>query len=439
MEPEADEAVNGARARRAVGVIAASLMVIVGVGVAYLHPSFGALRQTALPPSSGAPSGYQLAAIDFVNPTTGWLVAIFDDGDYLVMRTTSAGERWAPELAGPTGGHATFMKFFDPSDGVFALVGARPLLYRTTDGGTTWSSQAVLSARASVLSWSFTDPANGWMLVRDDPQAPDAADLYRTSDAGRQWVDLGSPVKAPDRAYSVAFAANTGWLVTLSTGPYAYSSGDFGATWERVMLPAPAAGWPHGGQFLVSAEPTGITVVVASVANFTPGAGRSGVGGTILGFPPLTVRAFDGGAQVTYTYDVASESIRFQPTDLVSSNALQVEAPDQAQLVSVDDGATWSSISLPSSPGTIGFFDAWDWWWIGQGRWSVTNDAGMTWSSPRNIAVPQPLSGSLQVLDPKHAWFVAMAGSRPVLVSTDDGGTIWRMLMLPAMSSRFTP
>jgi hypothetical protein len=48
--------------------------------------------------------------------------------------------------------------------------------------------------------------------------------------------------------------------------------------------------------------------------------------------------------------------------------------------------------------------------------------------------VPEPLPGSLQVLDLMHAWFGAMAGTRPVLENTDDGGIHWNMTILPAIS-----
>jgi photosystem II stability/assembly factor-like uncharacterized protein len=438
-QPE-DERVGGARARRAIGLIAVSLVVIGGVGIGYLNPSFGRAPASAVRPGTSAASGYQLGAIDFVTPTTGWAIAVFDDGDYLVLHTTDGGEQWSPELSGPSNGHSTFMRFFDPSDGVFALLGARPLLYRTTDGGKTWSSEAALTAQASVLAWSFTDPANGWMLVRKDPHAVNSSNLYRTSDAGGTWVDLGSPVKAPDFAYGVAFArGGTGWLVSMSGGAYAYESEDYGRTWSRVALPAPAAGWPRDNQFLVSAQPLGSAGAIVSVVTFAPTIGRSGTGGAILGYPPLTVREFDGGVPVTYTYGVASDTMTFASSDLVTSNSLQVEAPNQQQLVSLDGGVSWSSISLPTSPGAIGVSDMWDWWWIGSGSWSVTADAGKTWTDARNIMVPQPLAGSLQLLDARHARFVAMAGSRLLLVSTDDGGIDWRISGFPPMSSRFTP
>lgn len=438
-QAELDDPVGPSHARRAVGLIAAAALVVAVAGAAYLHPSFGGPSQAASGSLAKTGSSYQLSGLDFVTPTTGWAVATFDDGDYLVMRTTNGGESWGQELSGPTGGHGTYLKFFDSRDGVFALVGARPLLYRTFDGGVTWSQQAALTARAAAVSWSFTDPAHGWMLVRKDPLTPGSTDIYRTADGGFTWVDLGSPVKAPDIAFGVEFAGSTtGWLVSASSGAYAYRSDDSGTSWSRVSLPAPTGGWPPGGQFLVSAQPTRGSGVITTVVNFPTLTGKAGVGATIVGYPPLTVRAYDGGAPIIYGYGISSDGLSGQAFT-ASDNIPPIQAPGQAVLASLDGGDSWESITLPEEQGAIGIADQSSWWWIGSGGWSRTFDAGRTWTAPRNIAVPPPLAGSLEILDPRHAWFASNAGSRPSVVSTDDGGVHWRSAVLPPMTGRFTP
>ena len=103
------------------------------------------------------------------------------------------------------------------------------------------------------------------------------------------------------------------------------------------------------------------------------------------------------------------------------------------RLGSLDGGSSWSVITPPGAPGAIGYSDAQNWWWIGSGAWSTSSDGGTTWTPYRNLGVPEPLPGSLQVLDPTHAWFGAMAGTRAVLESTGDGGIHWNMTILPAL------
>jgi photosystem II stability/assembly factor-like uncharacterized protein len=104
-------------------------------------------------------------------------------------------------------------------------------------------------------------------------------------------------------------------------------------------------------------------------------------------------------------------------------------------LSSVDGGVSWNPIITPSDYGAVGFVDALNWWWIGSGAGSRTFDAGRTWSETRGLGVLEPLPGSLQFIDATHAWFGAMAGARPLVESTDDGGIHWRMLMLPEFAS----
>ena len=50
------------------------------------------------------------------------------------------------------------------------------------------------------------------------------------------------------------------------------------------------------------------------------------------------------------------------------------------------------------------------------------------------MGVPEPLPGTLQFIDATHAWFGAMAGTRPLVETTDDGGVHWSMILLPAIT-----
>jgi hypothetical protein len=177
----------------------------------------------------------------------------------------------------------------------------------------------------------------------------------------------------------------------------------------------------------VGVQPTSGGGALASVVFFPPVRGRSGIGGSIRAFPPLTVRVFDGGKPDTYTYTTVLDrlSIGGKPG---------AQAPNETVLSTVDNGASWTSIAPPSATGAIGYFDAADWWWVGSGSWSRSADGGLSWTDPTNIGVVEPLPGSLQVLDRAHAWFAASAGWRPLLESTDDAGIHWRMVMLPPIA-----
>jgi len=440
-EPEADydPPVEPARARRALSLIVISLLAIGLTGVVYLRPSLG---HSSSPAAPRVPAPYQLAAVDFVSPTTGWFAATFDPGRFAVMHTTDAGVHWTRQLAGDVGSAGVYANFFDSTQGVVAVLGLQAKIYRTGDGGRRWSSKPILggvSDLRSVTSVSFADADHGWLLLSTATVAS-GAEVLRTTDGGATWTNLGAPARGNDLAYGVHFTdSQVGWLDSLSARPYAYKSADGGTTWQQVPLPSPRGGWPANGQFLVAAQPTHGIGVIATVASFAPVSGRSGLGASVVSYPPLTVRTFDGGVPVSYVYvtftdAISNSSWSAADTKNRSASSSQVQAPNQVQLGSLDGGSTWSVIAPPSAPGAIGYTDAWNWWWIGSGAWSKSSDGGTTWTPYRNAGVPQPLPGSLQVLDPGHAWFGAMAGTRAVLESTNDGGIHWRMSILPPLN-----
>ena len=416
--------------RRAAAIIVASVTVTAIAAAAWVHPDISLFPgKSAAPASASVLRGdYRVATIDFISATTGWLVAVMPTGEYVLIHTTDGGDSWTRQLSGTTEGHSTYLKFFDAGVGVFALTGTRPVVRRTADGGATWTSRPAASGDASALAWSFVDSDHGWLLAAPaSGVAQSTAGLYRTEDGGLSWIDLGVPVRAPDVAFDVQFSyLTTGWLTTVSGGPYAYRSQDFGSTWTRVALPAPATGWPSGGQFFVAARPTAGQGVVASVIHFAAFQGRSGAGGEVRGYPPLTVRSFDGGRLHTYLYTTLLDQVATRPF-------AQDTPPNESELATTDGGRTWGAISPPPAGGALGFADAAHWWWIGQGATARTSDAGATWTDPRDIGVVDALPGSLQMLDANHAWFAGVPGSRTMLESTDDAGEHWTTTPLPLL------
>lgn len=430
LDSDFDPSIPRARAGRALALGAASLFAIIATGIAFIRPAVAPTTSPNLPTLTSA---YTITSIDFVSPQSGWLLVDFPSGDFAVVHTDDGGATWTRRLVAPSDGHAKYMKFFDASVGVVALVGAQPILMRTGDGGQTWQTRPALKEPATVLSWSFVDSDHGWMLVtKQSPTGVPPAHLYSTEDGGFLWRDLGSPVAQTDEAFEVHFAfLTTGWLTTTSAGPYAYRTQDFGATWTKVPLPAPREGWPTGGEFFVAVRPTSGAGVVTTVVHFAGFSGRSGVGGTVRGYPPLTVRSFDGGRLRTYLYTTVIDQV-------VTGPFASDTPPNQTELGTVDNGRSWSSINLPSATGAVGFFDAAHWWWIGEGMWARSDDAGATWSDPQDIGVIDATPGSLRVLDAKHAWFAGASGSRAMLESTDDAGLHWTLSTLPALDDHST-
>lgn len=435
MEPDEEPGfpVDPARARRAKALGALSLAVVAVACVAYLRPSF-----QSGPAVATLPTSYQLDAVDFVNPSTGWVLADLDTSAFAVVSTRDAGRTWTTRLVSSSSRHGEYMRFFDRSAGVVVAIGAEAAVFVTRDGGAHWTRRAVNAGDVYVMSASFVDPMHGWLLGFGAVSTGlGSTVLLRTTDGGATWTDLGQAAIPSVQAFAVSFTDRwNGWLDAVAPGPFAYTTSDAGATWRQVRLPAPAAGWPvPNGSFFVAARPTLGNGVVATVVNSLRINGRFGGGTAVLTYPPLTVLAYDGGSPVTYVYstfiDGASGGILHINDALHKPGpAAQVQSAAQIGMRSTDGGATWTSFVSPAG-GTIGYADAMSWWWVGPGLRSKTSDGGLTWSPSQANAVMDPLPGSLVVLDSKHAWVSGVSQSGPMLFSTSDGGQRWSPVSLP--------
>ncbi|OLC25784.1 MAG: hypothetical protein AUG06_04045 [Actinobacteria bacterium 13_1_20CM_2_65_11] len=429
------------RIERAFALMAIS---VVAIGIAtfnYVQPRVSSVS-TPRPP---ADAGYQLAAIHFVDPSTGWVVAELPSHAFVVLHTKDSGRSWMQQLMG-SGGDIGEYAYFDRSHVVLVTLGPHAVIFQTGNAGEAWSRSEIRMDGGKVLSADFIDASTGWLLVQSaaGPIEAPFETLYGTFDGGTTWRSLGDPVVAGDWAYRAVFAdSDRGWLFSLSSGPYAYRTADGGESWQRVPLPGPGAGWPVAPpwslspeRFFVGANITAGAGVMATVVPIAPPHGRSADGLTLLAYPPFTVRAFDGGGAVTYVYTTFGDTRPYRYTSILSE-AGQMIAPlasGQVELSSLDGGSNWRNADVPSAYGALGFTDALDWWWIGGGAWATSSDGGITWGRTRLIGVLPPLPGSLQILDPDHAWFGAMAGNRSMLEMTSDGGYEWTAISLPPIA-----
>ena len=154
-------------------------------------------------------NGYLSAnAIDFLDPTHGWLVGPTGT----VMRTDDGGSQWTEvRLPLREGEHPTLwdIRFTDPDHGW--IVGEDGVLFRTEDGGAGWSRETngvpiarltrkgepvrrrdvvpELETEADHLTLAairFADPQHGWAVG----YYPDIAEsvVLRSDDGGVSWV-----------------------------------------------------------------------------------------------------------------------------------------------------------------------------------------------------------------------------------------------------------
>src|SRR5207245_2777458 len=152
MEPDDEPGFSSdpSRARRAKALGALSLLVVAAACVAYLRPSI----QPAAPVPT-IPPRYQVDAVSFVYPSTGWVLGDLESPAFAVVSTKDAGRSWTTRLLSPSSRHGEYMRFFDRSAGVVVAIGAEAAVYATRDGGAHWTRRGVEAGDVYVMSASF--------------------------------------------------------------------------------------------------------------------------------------------------------------------------------------------------------------------------------------------------------------------------------------------
>jgi hypothetical protein len=218
---------------------------LVGIGVAPATGSAATPSGATCHSSPAAPEqsefAHELAAVQFVSPTHGWVVgadrimatrngvrwslqrlqagARFSEVDAIdtshawvvgrdeVLSTTNGGRTWR-RLPEPCQAISS-VHFVSPSHG-FAVAGGK--LLKTVDAGARWQS---MTAPARVQSVCFTNPHRGWLGANGK--------IYRTVTGGRSWAlavagvhpqaGLGAPLAQVECA-----GADAGWAELIGPG-----------------------------------------------------------------------------------------------------------------------------------------------------------------------------------------------------------------------------
>jgi photosystem II stability/assembly factor-like uncharacterized protein len=101
---------------------------------------------------------------------------------WTLLATTSLGNPTPEAGVGmiPNGNAAEALFFVDEQDGWLGLSSPGNNLFRTDDGGVTWTEVTALDPGLPVLAISFADPLNGSLTTPDGD--------WSTMDGGETWV-----------------------------------------------------------------------------------------------------------------------------------------------------------------------------------------------------------------------------------------------------------
>jgi photosystem II stability/assembly factor-like uncharacterized protein len=165
----------------------------------------------------------QSGRMQFASRDVGW-VAANGLGDSNVYKTTDGGKSWWAPLQGQSIAAPADLHFIDEQRGwLVSMIGS---IYRSEDGGQTWSEQAKLP-----YQWTSVRFANSQVGVA----LGSGGIVARTTDGGATWK-----LKYSGTAYElrrIVFSdESTGWAV--GAGGVVLKTTDAGETWSTVAVPA---------------------------------------------------------------------------------------------------------------------------------------------------------------------------------------------------------
>jgi photosystem II stability/assembly factor-like uncharacterized protein len=207
-------------------------------------------------------------AVHPTNPDT-----VYAGSDMGLYRSDDAGARWEL-LDTPMNHQAVWSVAFDPSRPATMLAGTGtpsvPGLFRSIDGGATWSAEAVDIARdcpavgvprPTGLAFDPTDSAKTWMGLEVDG-------VRRTTDGGSSWTTAASEIQNLD-VHNLAITSGPPKTVFVLVNNDLWSSTDDGEHWQALGVREQFSPYryPRG----IAVKPDDPRVVYVTLGDATPG------------------------------------------------------------------------------------------------------------------------------------------------------------------------
>lgn len=170
----------------------------------------------------------------FINSRTGWVV----DGNGYVCKTTDGGYSWSQKYIG---GLLRCISFTDSLNGFIGIydisLGGTSPLYRTTNGGTTWTGITNLPAPASKGFCGIQCVDANTIYAVGRIEGPPR--ILKSTNAGNNWFYLNIDTSLASRFVDVKFFSPDSGFVSGGHGPYNASSAiilftsNGGASWVK--------------------------------------------------------------------------------------------------------------------------------------------------------------------------------------------------------------
>lgn len=364
------------------------------------------------------PTKTNVMSIDFPSNSTGYVGT--SEG---IMKTTNFGVNWA-NLPNPGLSEVKAIDFYNDKVGWVCTNNSK--IGRTIDGGITWEIKNFNNVFFTDLQ--FASSKVGW-AVGSSAQSPY---VYKTIDGGISWTQVNVPFTNGSPVEVDFFDENYGWISTFNGEVLITTDG--GQTWASTML----SGYIYDVQFL--SETVGFLASSQGLFKSIDG----GISWTVLGFTGSTIfnvgfTSEENGSVGTtsgvnaYTIDGGVTWTKVTEDASINSNAYGVQFTDGLNgwcvgelglLRSTNDGGlSWQkhTTSVVSGLYALDFISASTGWVIGgNGTIIHTSNNGVNWSLQS--------SGTTEVLysvDFVSATHGIIVGANGKILRTTDGGATW--------------
>ncbi|HZD41400.1 MAG TPA: hypothetical protein VE131_11795 [Terriglobales bacterium] len=308
-------------------------------------------------------------------------------------------------------------------------------IVRTNDGGLTWYNVTPpdLAETGTTVETFILDKDHAWVQKPDFNNFPNNGLLYRTADGGLTWSIASTPFSGGDLSF---IDQQNGWMLAdlgVGAGSNAvavFQSGDGGATWVRTYTNDPND--PGAGDSLpLGGIKSGLVPLNMQTAWVT---GVIYASGTVYLY-----RTDNGGqtwSQVNLALPAGAENSelgidRDQMQFVSADNGFLVirmagEQTQSAVYVTNDGGDTWTlTPTLIPNAGSSDFLSAQEAIIYNGEQFYVTHDAANTWATVSPNIVFGDSFGTMDFVNSNTGWIVTVTENHHSLYRTDDGGATW--------------